>query len=131
MASARGLLGNIGELLGGGRNDSPGRLSRGYRPLERAWRGSGSGDRRAAAGPGPCLLELRRKREQRALVAGPADELDGERKAAVALKPEGIDAAGWPVEFQRTSNGTQPVSHWSVAIAPRPSMIPAGPRART
>ena len=29
-----------------------------------------------------------------------------------AEKPAGTDAAGWPVAFQRTVNGTHPVSHW-------------------
>ena len=43
--------------------------------------------------------------------------------SVAAENPAGTDAAGWPVEFQSTENGTQPLSHRYVAIAPRPSMI--------
>ena len=42
--------------------------------------------------------------------------------------PAGTDAAGWPVEFQSTPNGTQPLSHCHVANAPRPSITCAGAR---
>ena len=40
--------------------------------------------------------------------------------------PAGTEAAGRPVTFQRIVNGTHPLSHKYVAVAPRPSMMPAG-----
>ena len=57
---------------------------------------------------------------------GRADELDGEREAAARRSPRARDAAGWPVEFQSTPNGTHALSHRYVAVAPRPSIICAG-----
>jgi hypothetical protein len=40
-----------------------------------------SAQRRATAGPGPGLLELRGERQERRLVVRPADDLHGEREA--------------------------------------------------
>ena len=79
---------------------------------------------RAMVGPRSRLFHLHRESEQRRLVVGAADELHGERRP-VAEKPAGMEAAGCPVEFQRTVNGTQLVSQRYVAVAPQPSIIPA------
>ena len=60
--------------------------------------------------PRPRRLDLRGEREQRRLVVGLPTSWTASGRP-VAENPAGTDAAGWPVEFHRTLNGTQPVSH--------------------
>ena len=92
-------------------------MRRGTLAIERA---------RAVRYPRPRGLDLRRERRA-ACAPRAARRRTGRPAGARACEnPAGTDAAGWPVEFQSTPNGTQPLSHCHVANAPRPSITCAG-----
>ena len=71
-------------------------------------------------------LSALRERQQRAPRRAGARRAGRPAAARRGENPAGTDAAGWPVEFQSTPNGTQLLSHCHVAIAPRPSITCAG-----